>query len=255
MGPAGCHFLFSVYDGETGGSGAGQDGAVLTSALAAKIRERVRVAPGGVARQWSGRLHFTNGSGTVLGPGLLSALSQWQTPQNIIRLPSMDGSGDVNVSRLDVEYATGAWATQNQAFVLSRAGPCGNTVDKGKFAFVSLDSSAENCTPGAAVAAATAAGATGVVIAQRRGEMLVPIGRDTTDPFRDLLLARSQSGAGGIATMISSDDGAKVSQLLSLGPANASFASPGRIGEFIAIGPSRNLAFGALCVHLSSDPA
>ncbi len=254
MGPAGCHFLFSVYDGETGGGGAGQDGAAKTSALAAKIRERVRAAPDAVTRQWSGRLHFTNGSGTVLGPGLLSALSQWQTPQNIIRLPSTDGS-DINVSRLDVEYATGAWATQNQAFTLSRAGPCGKTVDKGTFAFVSLDSSAENCTPGAAVAAATAAGATGVVVAQRRGEMPVPIGRDTTDPFRGLLLARSQSGAGGIATMISSEDGAKVSQLLALGPANASFASPGRIGEFIAIGPRRNLGFGSLCVCLSSDPA
>lgn len=250
MGPAGCHFLFSVYDRETGG-GAGQGGAAATSTLAAKIRERVRAAPSAVARQWSGRLHFTQGSGTVLGPELLSILSQWQTPQNIIRFPSRDGSDDVNVSRLDVEYATGAWATQNQAFTVSRAGPCGKTVDQGQFAFVSLDSSAVNCTPGAAVAAATAAGATGVVVAQRRGEMPVPIGRDSSDPFQGSLLARSQSRTGGVATMISSDDGAKVSQLLALGPANASFASLGRIGEFMAIGSRRNLAFGGFCVCLS----
>ena len=238
MGPAGCHFLFTVCDEPTGS----QDGTSATSALATRMRERVRAAPSAVAQQWTGRLHFTNGSGTsVLGPGLLSILTQWQTPQNIISLG--DAGGDLNVSRLDVEYATGAWPTQNQAFTLSNAGPCGKTADscKGQFGFVSLDSSAANCTPTAAAAAATAAGCTGVVIAQRSGEIPVPIGRDTSDPLTAFALARSKSSAGGIATMISSEDGAKVGQLLAHGPANASFASPGRIGEFVAIGQQKTI--------------
>jgi hypothetical protein len=238
MGPAGCHFLFTVYDGATGS----QDGTSATSALAARVRERVRSAPDAVAQQWAGRLHFTNGSGTsVLGPALLSILTQWQTPQNIISLGS--AGGDLNVSRLDVEYATGAWPTQNQAFTLSNAGPCGMTADKGQFGFVSLDTSAANCTPSAAAAAVTAAGGTGVVIAQRSGEIPVPIGRDTSDPFVGFALARAESGAGGVATMIGSEDGAKVSQLLAHGPVNASFASPGRIGEFIAIGQKETILF------------
>ena len=238
MGPAGCHFLFTVYDGATGS----QDGTSATSALAARVRERVRSAPDAVAQQWAGRLHFTNGSGTsVLGPALLSILTQWQTPQNIISLGS--AGGDLNVSRLDVEYATGAWPTQNQAFTLSNAGPCGMTADKGQFGFVSLDTSAANCTPSAAAAAVTGAGGTGVVIAQRSGEIPVPIGRDTSDPFVGFALARAESSAGGVATMIGSEDGAKVSQLLAHGPVNASFASPGRIGEFIALGQKETILF------------
>lgn len=223
QGPSGCHFLFSAHD-----DGPDKTGAADVLALAAIIRARVDAA-GPAGQAWAGRLHFTHGSASdSLGP-LYDLLAQWKTPQNIIQFPGL------NVSRLDMEYATGGWPSQNEAITLTNTPACSSTADNKSFAFVTLEGAPLNCTASKAAAAALKAGAKGAVIAQRNGQAPVPIGRKGSGD------GGKAPGGEQVVTMISYEDGVKVSKLLLLGggtgkgQCNATFASPSRVGEMTAI--------------------
>ena len=89
LGPDGnSHFLFSSWS---------EDSSNILR-LRARINARLKALSVKVAAQWTGRLHFTNGTAKVLGKEIVGAMKQWGSPRNMITV------GSLNISRIDCHY-------------------------------------------------------------------------------------------------------------------------------------------------------
>jgi hypothetical protein len=224
-GPSGCNFVFSAH-------GTVDD----VTALQLRLESRLSVASAGTQAAWAGHLHFTNSSAAdSLGSDLPALLGQWKSPSNLLTAPSLGAAGVF--PRLDCAYAWCAWPSQEAAFSLAAASnqagdaPCTmRNVSGSPYLLIdtNLPAFAPPCALTALATAAAAAGASGIVLGQRAGAALEPLGQRGEGSF----------SGGQVVTMV----GAAAAQTLRAAAASApgarlgaGFSTAAGLGQFAAV--------------------